>query len=244
MPMIEQPPPGPDILPDEGPPPGWNGMTRQKVWGLVAVFVVMLVIVVACLPPMVLRSTKASERTMATSNAKQLALALIEFDQEFGKFPHESTVPLVQSATGTGLSLAGHSSNAMLRQLIAYGIESEDIFDSCHPEMPTSGPDNDIRPGQALKPGEVGFSYVAGLDSSMNPGLPVLAANMMPGTEEFWDRPFGGKAVILRIDTSVDQLMIRASDSKVTVGGGLTLFDPSAPYWPKGHTIDLRHPER
>lgn len=244
--MQEQPPPDVEA-PEEVPPEGWNGMTHKKTLniGMVIVGFVMLFVVVALLSPMILRSPRAAERTVAISNSKRVGLALLEFDQEYGRFPDETTVAEVERTTGTSIDLSGSSSNAMFRQLIAYGIQSEDIFYCGHPEFrKRQRPDNRIRGHQVLEPGETRFSYVAGLDTSMNPSLPVLAAPMKLGTTEFHDRPFSDKGVILRLDNSAKALQIRASDGRLTIGGGKTLFDPANGTWPVGHVIDLRHPEK
>ncbi|WP_234044927.1 hypothetical protein [Haloferula rosea] len=243
--MQEQPPP--DVEPpEEVPPQGWHGLTHKKNFtaAMVITLVFMLVVVVLLSSPMILRSSKAAERTEAISNSKQVGLALLEFDQEYGRFPHETTVAEVRRTTSTGIDLSGSSSNAMFRQLIAYGIQSEDIFYCGHPEFRDKRPDNKIRGPQALEPGEVRFSYVAGLDTSMNPSLPLLAAPMKLGTTSFHDKPFSDKGVILRADLSAKALTIRAADGRLTIGGGQTLFDPKNGIWPAGHVIDLRHPEK
>ena len=243
MKMIQQPPPGPEFV-EEAPPEGWKGVSPGQFWGMMGVGVVMLVLLPLLMAPMMLRSKKASERVRAISNAKQVGLALLEFDQEYGSFPNASTAAKVKKDTRTSLDLSGGSSNALFRQLIAYGIQSEDIFYTKHAEG-SRKPDRVLTAGFALEPGEVGFSYVAGLDSSMNPGIPVLMTPMRTGTREFWmDGNFGDKAVILRLDNSVEAPFIRRSDQRVSVGNGLTLFDTGPDtVWGTGHWIDLRHPE-
>jgi len=243
--MQEQPPPDVEA-PEEVPPEGWRGMTHKGRFTVgMAITVFFMIIVLALLSaPMFLRSSKAAERTEAISNCKQVGLALLEFDLDYGRYPDETTVAEVKRRTLTGIDLSGSSSNAMFRQLIAYGIMSEDIFFCGHPEFGKRRPDNRMRGYQALEPGEVRFSYVAGLDTSMPAELPLLAAPMILGTTRFHDRPFGSKGVILRIDNSAKALQIRPSDQRLTVGGGNTLFDPTNGSWPVGHAIDLRHPEK
>lgn len=239
----EQPPPDVEA-PEELPPLGWNGMTRQKAITMGMTFLIVGFLVLLVSMPMVHTSTKASERTLAINNAKQVGLALLEFEDDFGKYPDESTAPLVAATTSTGLDLRGGSSNAMFRQLIAHGVMSEDIFFCDHPEFGSSWPDNRMTRGHALEPGEVSFSYVAGLDTSMPPEVPVLAVPMRLGTDRFHDKPMGSKGIILRVDHSARAFQIRATDDKLVIGGGKTLFDPSNGIWPTGHVIDLRHPEK
>lgn len=244
MKTIEQPPPGPDHL-EELPPEGWRGTSPGQFWGMMGVGAVMVLLVAAVAWPLMFRQRgHGSDRVQAINNAKQVGLALLEFDQEYGSFPNASTAAMVKKDTGTKLDLSGGSSNAMFRQLIAYGIQSEDIFFTRHAEG-SRKPDRVLTPGFALKAREVGFSYVAGLDSWMNPAIPVMMTPMRTGTREFWmGRDFGDKAVILRLDNSVEAPVIRSSDRKVSVGNGLTLFDTGPDtVWGSGHWIDLRHPE-
>jgi len=225
--------------PDEDP----DSEPTKRFWslGTVVLTIIIVLLLAGLLSPLYLRSHMGAARVEAINNAKQVGLALLEFEQEFGKFPDESTVEAVLAETGSDLDLSGHSSNALFRQLIAYGIQSEDIFYCKHPSVRT--PDNIITPGEALKPGEVGFSYVAGLDSDSNPGLPLLAAPMRAGTTQFYHDPFSGKAVVLRVDLSAKALSIRSSDHRAVFGEGKTVFDPTSGLWPKGHRVDLRHPE-
>jgi hypothetical protein len=221
---------------------GWN-------WGMVVVVVFVVIALAGLSAPMILRCPKASERTWAISNAKQVGLALLEFDQEYGSFPDETTKAKVMKSTGTDLDLSGHSSNAMFRQLIAFGVQSEDIFFAPkHPEC-RKKPDNNISPGKALEAGEVGWSYMmlaggVGQNTSGNPGRPVLAAPMKIGTEQFWPDAFGDKGVILRLDNSVEAPLIRSKDLKVSVGNGRTLFETGPEsVWGDVGAIDIRHPE-
>jgi len=214
-------------------------------WGMILVGVVVGVAVLLVLSPFVIfRECKVSFRTEAISNAKQMGLALLEFDQEFGAFPNDKTAELVRKATGTKLDLTGTSSNAMFRQLIAFGIQSEDIFYCKHPEG-VRKPDKDVSPGKALAAGEVGFSYLSGQNTKGEAECPVLAAPMKIGTEQFWSKPFGGKAVILHMDNSASAPVIREKDGMVPVEGGKTLFETGAgTVWGDEVVVDLRHPER
>ncbi|MBK1828143.1 hypothetical protein [Haloferula rosea] len=227
--------------PDEDP----ESVPTKRFWslGMIVLWIVMILLAIGVSLPLFLRRScgDGMSRTMAISNARQVGLALLEFDQEFGKFPDESTVDAVLRGTGTDLDLAGQSSNALFRQLIAYGIQSEDIFHCKHPRAVR--PDNIITPGEALKPGEVGFSYVAGLDSSQAAGLPLIAAPMKEGTTSFHEDGFAGKVVVLRLDLSASALELGDADGGVVTEDGKALFDPESGLWPEGYELDLRHPE-
>jgi hypothetical protein len=220
-------------------------------WGMIAVGVIVGVALLAGFSPCLFsgstRQRAARDRTEAINNAKQVGLALLEFEQEFGSFPGEETSEMVKKATGTELDLSGTSSNAMFRQLIAFGIQSEDIFYCKHPEG-IRKPDKDIAPRKALEAGEVGFSYIYGQstkDEELDPGRIVLEVPMKIGTDQFWEKPYGMKAVLLRLDNSVEAPLIREKDGKASVGDGRTLFDTGeGTAWGNRGPVDIRHPER
>lgn len=200
--------------------------------GFTLVELLVVIVIIAALAglsaPMILRQQKAAARTEAISNSKQIGLALLEFDQEFGSFPDRDTSVEVASATGSSLNLSGNTSNDYFRQLIAYGIKSEDIFFA--KTNYTRKPDKVLSTSKALEPGEVGFGYIMidgniGQSSSGDSGRPVIATPLLDAKSDwtFDINPFGGKAVVLRLDNSADAPLIRASDNKVNVGGGKTL---------------------
>jgi hypothetical protein len=179
---------------------------------------------------MILRQRKAADRTQAINNAKQVGLALLEFDQEYGSFPDDATAENVQESTGTELPITGPSSaNDYFRQLIAFGIQSEDIF-YCKAAY-SRKPDRSMEGQDALEGGEVGFGYImldatTAQNTSGNPGRAVLAAPLQSSLVEdftFDGDPFGGKAVLLRLDNSVEAPIIREVDKKISVGNGNTL---------------------
>ncbi|MCH7226757.1 hypothetical protein [Haloferula sp. A504] len=228
------------------PVPATSASKTKKSYSpsMVIVATVLLVILGFVTWPMIGRQQAAAQRTTANNHLKQIGLCFLEFDQEFGAFPSEDTANAVKAATETDLNLQGTSTNALFRQFIAYGIQSEEIFWCRHPELPRSRPDNDIDPGEALAPGEVGYSYLAGLKTDLNPGIPLAFAPMKIGTESFHSEVYGGMAVVLHLDNSVWHFPIRPEDGRVASGGGSTLFDPTSEIWPDDYTIDLRHPEK
>lgn len=225
---------------------------NKRPRGFTLVELLVVIVIIAALAglsaPMILRQQKAAARTEAISNSKQVGLALLEFDQEFGSFPDNTTATDVADATGTSLNLTGNTSNDYFRQLIAYGVQSEDIFFAKTPY--TRKPDKVITAGKALEPGEVGFGYVmqdttTGQSTSVNSGRPVLVTPLLNASTqwEFDPDPFGGKAVVLQIDNSAQTYIIKSQDNTVTVGGGKTLQQTgSETVWGTGTDPVLKAP--
>ena len=165
--------------------------------------------------------------TATVANIKQLFIALIEFDNDYGEFPSDVTAKDVTEATGTNLTFKGGTSNAYFRQLIASMVKTEKIFQIAGAKMP----DDDVKDDtKALAKGECGFAYIPGLSSSDHPSTPVAFAPMVPGKMEFDPVPLGGKAVVLRLDGSVSAQAI-TPDGKVVTPDGKSIFDPTQPYW-------------
>ncbi len=202
---------------------------KIRLGGFTLVELLVVIVIIAALAglsaPMILRQRKAADRTEAISNAKQVGQALLEFDVEFGGFPDNYTAEEVKDSTGTSLNMSGNFSNDYFRQLIAFGIQSEDIFYA--KTTYSQKPDKVMTGNDALEPGEVGFGYImrdttSGLSTAGNPSLPVLAAPLLDAQSnwKFDPDPYGGKAVILRIDNSVDAPLIRSTDNYVTIGKG------------------------
>jgi len=190
--------------------------------------------------PLWLRARTKGPQTEATSNIKQVHLALLDFAADYGRFPDASTIADVQSNTHTTLALGTSTSNDFFRQLIAADIaKDERIFWAKTPATPR--PPNCILGADALKKGECSFAYVAGLSASSNSATPIVMTPMIPGTDQFDTEAFGDKAIVLRIDGSAKPETIRTDNHKVAVPGG-TLFDSSLPLW-HGKTPDIKWPE-
>jgi hypothetical protein len=177
------------------------------------------------------RCRKRPDQTEAVNNARQIGIALFEFEAEYGRFPDESTIAKVREKTGSALRLGARTSNDCFRQLLAAGIaQSESIF-----YAKASGahkPDGYFEGTKALEKGEVGFAYLSGLRSDGNPSQPLIVAPLIPGTDRFDPKPFEGKAVILKMDNSVTSMII-GKDGHVKVDGK-NLLDPGNPVW-NGH---------
>ncbi|MEK7952566.1 hypothetical protein [Luteolibacter soli] len=182
------------------------------------------------------KSDPYSLRTEAIDHAKQINLAFIDFDNDYGSFPDDSTIADVNDATGSSLPPSASSSNEIFRQLIAAGNKTEKIFWAWSPATPRK-PDENISAGHALEKGECSFAYV----NSAGPTAPLLMTPVIPSTHCFQRfKEYDNQAVILFIDGSVKLLPVD-NHGQVELNG-MNLFDPSQPFW-KGKAPDIKWPE-
>ena len=232
--------------PEDPPlPPDPELLNRQPKWfkpvfyGCIVASI--LFVLSGLTAPVVLRSAKKSTQTQATANLRQIGIALLEFDTDFGAFPSDKTKDLVDKKhPGHGFNLSGKSSNAQFRRLFAAKLtQSEAMFYA--KVKGTRRPDGNISPGEALKKGEVGFGYIAGLSTEGNPARVIAFCPIIPGTDRFDPKPFDGRAVILRIDNSVTSVNIDKHGHAIV--GGINLLSPANPIWGVGDKIDIRYPE-
>lgn len=223
-------------------PPETNAIPASKSfgWPFWIVLAVILSILAGLTKPTVIRGPKKSGQTEATSNLRQVGLAMFEFESEYGAFPNEETAAKVAKKTKTNLDLSGTSSNALFRQLFAAGVtQSEQMFYA--KVNGTRKPDGDFSAGKALAPGEVAFGYVAGLSTNGNPARPVAFCPIIPGTDRFDPKPFDGRAIILRMDNSVSSLQIN-KDGHAVLGGKTVFENGEDTVWGQ-HAPDIRYPE-
>jgi len=185
------------------------------------------------------RNGRGRDQTNAVSNARQMGLALFEFETEYRTFPTAATRPAVEKENGTAIDLTGSSSNALFRQIFAANItQSEQMFYAkIHGARK---PDSIITPGNILEPGTCGFSYISGLSSSNDPATPLVLTPLIPGTTTFDPKPFNGKAIVLHIDNSVTTYEIQ-KDGHI-YDKGIDLLSPKLPVW-KGKIPDIRYPD-
>ena len=236
--LLPQPPPD-----APAPPPGPEARrSRQKMsmilWlGGISIF--LIVVAVPLITSGNPRRGRYSDRVEATNNIKQAHLALLDFDSDYGAFPDASTISAVKAKTSTTLALGSSNSNELFRQLIAADTaRGEYIFWAR--SAGTLRKPNDILGADTLKKGECAFTYIAGLSASSDSNAPVAMAPVIPGTWKFDPKPFGGMAVVLRIDGSAKPETIDKNGDVMI--DGMNLFDPRQPYW-RGKTPDIKWPE-
>ena len=195
--------------------------------GFTLVELLVVIVIIAALAgltaPMVIRQRKKADQTEAVSNARQVGLALFEFENEYGSYPDATTATAVTNATGSTLNIAGTTSNDYFRQLLAGNFtQSEKIFYA--KIAGAKKPDDNITAAEALATGEVSFGYMlntaAAFNAAGNPSRPLAVSPLFAGgtNGQFDPDPFDSKAIILRMDNSVTSINIRL-DKEINLGG-------------------------
>jgi type II secretory pathway pseudopilin PulG len=198
------------------------------ITGYISLVIMMIAMVAGLTAPMVVRQKKKADQTEAISNARQISMALMEFESEYGSMPNAATAQLVAEATGEP-AISGSSSNARFRQLFQAGItQSEVIFYA--KAAGTTKPDGVIFGNNALAPSECGFGYIENTRTDDATPRPIAMAPFKRGSQAFDPMPFDGKAIVLWSDGSVRAYPIDRTSGEVILDGQ-NLLDPSHPIW-------------
>ena len=235
--MLPQPPPN-----APAPPPSEAALRSRRQWRwILMVGLVSIAALMVLTAPMFIRGHHhRADQTEAVSNARQIGLALFEFQNEYGAYPNTETVVAVQKATETTLALGTKTSNDFFRQLIGGNFTSSERIFYASKIPGVRKPDDNITGTEALKKGECGFAYLLGARVTDNPKRPLVAAPMIPGTDRFDPKAYEGKAVVLRMDNSGTSFNID-KDGHIRIEGKL-FMDPTNPIW-DGHPPLIVWPE-
>ncbi len=222
--------------------------------GFTLVELLVVIVIIAALAgltaPMVIRQRKKADQTEAVSNARQIGLALFEFETSYGSFPDQSTGTEVTANTQSVLTFGGNAANDYFRQLIAAEISQSEAMFYAKTAF-TKKPDNVFNTAQnALAAGEVGFGYIMngdlGFSTAGNPARPIVVAPLaFPfSTGQFDIDLYDSKAVVLRIDNSVQSIPILRTSKLAQLGGGKNLLQVGDDtVWGTGVTPTIVNPQ-
>lgn len=217
--------------------------SKRFNYKLAIILLVSSVAVILLILPMFMgrMGGRGHERSRTISNAKQIGLALFEFEQDYEAYPNNETLKAVTDAFPEhSHDLTGNSSNALFRQLLAAEIAySEEIFYS--KTKSSRKPDGNIALGEALNKGEVGFAYISGLNAKDDPSTPLVLTPLIPGTTKFDPEPFDGTAFVMQIDQNVRTYIIH-KDGRIYDKDGIDILSPEHPIW-KGKAPTIHYPE-
>ena len=165
-------------------------------------------------------------QTLAVSNARQIGLALFEFETEYNSFPDEKTAAAVKNVTKTSAEVKAVTANDCFFQLIAANILATDSVLSIEPAPAANTPADRKVVDKVTK---CSFAYISGVAVSGNSRSPLVVAPLVKGKTTFDPTVLGGKAVVLLVDNSVRTYPIEA-DGRVLIDGK-DMFDPAQPFW-------------
>jgi prepilin-type N-terminal cleavage/methylation domain-containing protein len=229
-------------------------MHKKMLGGFTLVELLVVIVIIAALAgltaPMVIRQRKKADQTEAVSNARQIGLALFEFETAYGSFPDSTTAVAVTENTGSTLTFNGDTANAHFRQLIAAEISQSEAMFYAKTGF-SKKPDNVFNTAtNALAPGEVGFGYIMNqnlaFSAAGNPARPVVVAPLaFPfETGQFDLDLYDTKAVVLRIDNSVQSVPVLRQSRLAQLGGGKNLLQTGdETVWGTGVTPVIVNPE-
>ncbi len=223
--------------------------------GFTLVELLVVIVIIAALAgltaPMVIRQRKKADQTEAVSNARQIGLAMFEFENEYGSYPDSDTATAVTDATGSTLTLGTGNSNDYFRQLIAGNFtQSERMFYA--KITGARKPDDNISGADCLKDGEVGFAYLlkgtTGFNAAGNPSRPLAVTPLLNNATDgkFDTAPFDSKAIVLRMDNSVSSLNIKQNDNSVNLGGtnsGITTTGKDTVWGEMSESVSIQAPK-
>ena len=222
---------------------------KNLTWSQGVVVVLLLLVIGVFIFPILRRTQRhGHERLSAISNAKQIFLLLIEFDDDYGEFPSDKTAGMpspfgeysngYEPEIGAGRvadiqSYRGKYSNDYLGQLLAVGyVDTEEIFYARGGSASKHRPDNDFSTrAKTLEAGECGFAYVKGLSSTTPAETPLLMAAMVGSGYQFNSTVYKGKAMVLHMDGSVKTYTIDANGDVVLKDGKKLFEDGTDTVW-------------
>lgn len=232
-----------------------TNVTHRRGFTLVELLVVIVIIaaLAGLTAPMVIRQRKKADQTEAVSNARQVGLAMLDFETEYGSFPEGDLAEDINTQTGEEFAdTTITTSNDAFRQLIAAGIAQSEVMFFCKTAYSSRKPDDVMNTKEKmLEKGDVGFGYImkSGGEAFSNAGSPgrVLIAAPLKYTGSFENGKFDqdvydNKAVVLKMDNSVISLNIN-KDGDAILGAKPLLQTGDDTVWGTGVTPTMINPD-
>ena len=203
------------------------------MWGVLGVILLIIGVFLVMVDRLGRQRGRGHEQAAAVSNARQIGLALFEFEIEYGSFPDETTASKVRQKTGTPMHLGNSSANDYFQQLVAAEIVSSPYVFYAESAFSAKAALPDELGKWTIEPGTLGFGYfMNGKSAFTTEGNPLRPLACTPlafdgksvSSQQFEFDRYEGKAVILRIDNSVASVPIQKDTRLAILGGGKTLL--------------------
>lgn len=206
---------------------GGNGFAITGLTtGYFGIFMIGIATIAGLTAPLVLRQRKKADLMESVNNARQIGLALNEFETKYGTIPTAASAMVIAEASAAE-PIQGDSSNARFRQLMHSNItDSEQWFFA--KAKRTRKPDGKITGNHALASGECAFAYIE--SAAGETPRPVAIAPFIPGTGRLDPDSFDFKAVVLWSDASVTSVPIDRAMGQAMLDGR-NILDPGHPVW-------------
>ena len=197
--------------------------SKRSGFTLVELLVVISIIVAlaSIAYPAIMKFANQGNKVKALANAKQIFMAMKDFDDSFQSYPDDVTADQIENdialkKVDAGL-LTGATSNPYFRQLIATNkTDAESLFFiSVETDKGdrTREPDKSIANGKALTAGECAYGYImrdrgdstSGLSTRTKPSsIPILITCVEEGGNgldaTYSTKPFDGNVIVFRND--------------------------------------------
>lgn len=197
--------------------------------GFTLVELLVVIAIIAALAgfavPAILGAKKKADQTEAINNARQIGIALAQFQENYGSNPSTTTAAAISSEGNTDVQ-SGASANALLSQLLATRtLEGKAVFyvkATGVLKVSQTAQDSNMR---QLAAGQCGFGYVTidastGISSANNGAYPVLVTPFKAlNNADFDNAPFNGEVVVLRNDSSVQKYKLSSQDNTLKFNG-------------------------
>jgi hypothetical protein len=176
-------------------------------------------------------------------NARQIGLALFEFENEYGEYPNEKTaldmIKVRERLNMAAAEVKAATANDCFFQLIAADfLRTDRVFS--FDEAPAA-PEKQEKPKALERVEKCSFALVSLMNAAGDPGRPLLVTPLVNGKTTFDPQVLGGKAVILFCENSVRSFPIEP-DGRVLMNGK-DIFDPAQPFW-KGKVPPIKWPAK
>ncbi|MDG1669781.1 MAG: prepilin-type N-terminal cleavage/methylation domain-containing protein [Akkermansiaceae bacterium] len=184
----------------------------RKGFTLVELLVVIAIIAVLAglATPAILKAKKSADKAKTVSNAKQIGIAMMDFDGTYGEFPSDGTRKELESI-GEEVPSGDSANDYFAQLLINDSVDSEKIFYAKGVRGVKEG-DNVFKnqPDKILEKSENGFGYFmyddkTALSSSDASSCPLVCAPLKSGGPNpvFDENAYAGEYVYLQLDSSV-----------------------------------------